>query len=689
MDERTTPFFRLLNVPIEEKGEALAAQIAALQGESLPEGAAKGSKQVNTFKVAPTQFSNIEGSPFAYWVSDSIRALFAKLPKVQAEGRDVCFGLSTKDDFRFLRLSWEINASDQNRTWFPFAKGGAYSPYYYDVHLLLDWENDGARLKTFAEKRTEEIFGRASWSRWINNWVHYFRPGLTWPRRTQKGFNVRALPAGSIFGDKGPTVFYEGDLSSSLLALLALMNSSLFQLLLQLQMAFGSYEVGVVQRTPLPKLSYEFVSLLASLADRAHDLQRSSDLTDETTHPFTLPGLVKFREGTLLDGSVRLEQEAQIAQVQLARIQQEIDEHVFDLYELSEADRALVRAEMEHPDLVSLEESDSQDEENDEEEPATPEDFPARVANLLMWCVGVAFGRWDVRFALDPELLPSLQGPFDPLPTCAPGALVGPDRLPARKDSIVSEEWLHARTSVLDSPTLADTKSMLAPNYPLPIAWNGILVDDPTHEWDILRRVRTVLELLWGARAEAIEQEACEALEVKTLRDWFRDPRKGFFSTHIKRYSKSRRRAPLYWLLQSGKRNYAIWLYAHRLDHQSLYAAARSPYADVKVTLESEALERLKEQAQSNNDTVPRPLQRKIDQQQKLVAEVTAFRDTLDQIALLNLPLDLNDGVTLCLAPLHPLVPWKEAEKIWNKLVAGEYEWSTLGRRMAERGLIR
>jgi hypothetical protein len=34
------------------------------------------------------------------------------------------------------------------------------------------------------------------------------------------------------------------------------------------------------------------------------------------------------------------------------------------------------------------------------------------------------------------------------------------------------------------------------------------------------------------------------------------------------------------------------------------------------------------------------------------------------------------------------LVPWKEAEKAWKKLVAGAYEWSTMAKQMRQRGLV-
>ncbi len=77
-----------------------------------------------------------------------------------------------------------------------------------------------------------------------------------------------------------------------------------------------------------------------------------------------------------------------------------------------------------------------------------------------------------------------------------------------------------------------------------------------------------------------------------------------------------------------------------------------------------------------------------IEQQQKLVAEVTNFRTRLDAVALLNMPPDLDDGVVISIAPLWDLVPWKVAQTTWEKLVAGEYAWSTMAKQMQERGLV-
>ncbi|MDY6876097.1 MAG: hypothetical protein SWK90_07860 [Chloroflexota bacterium] len=459
-----------------------------------------------------------------------------------------------------------------------------------------------------------------------------------------------------------------------------------------------SYEVGLIQSTPVPPLTDHASRVtLSTLTREAHNLQRDRDRADETTHAFCLPGLARHTDKALLAGSLALEAEEQARTARLAEIQAQIDDIVFDLYGLSEADRALVREEMgeSHGDTESTEEQeenlgdlcDSVAEADEDDEPTPPEDLPARVQNLLMWCVGVAFGRWDVRFALDPTLLPALQEPFDPLPRCAPGALVSTDGLPpANVDAIAPEAWLRTRQNVLDIPSLPFPHPHTS--YSLPIAWDGILVDDSTHPSDIVARVRGVLSLLWGDRAGAIEREACEILGFDSLRDYFRDPRKGFFPFHIKRYSKSRRKAPIYWLLQSEKRNYGIWLYIHRLRPDGLFVAGRD-YADAKVALEQVRLEELRAGLEALDGSTRRRREREIERQQKLVVEVTEFRDRLDRVALLKLPPDLNDGVVISIASLWELVPWKEAQRTWEKLVAGEYPWSTMAQQMQKQGLVK
>ena len=125
---------------------------------------------------------------------------------------------------------------------------------------------------------------------------------------------------------------------------------------------------------------------------------------------------------------------------------------------------------------------------------------------------------------------------------------------------------------------------------PFRIALDGLIPDDPDRTDDVVRWVREALELIWKDRAEAIEKEACEILGVKELRDYLRKPGKGgFWDDHVSRYSKSRRKAPIYWLLQSSKKNYALWLYYHRLDKDLLFKALHL-YVEPKVQRETNRL---------------------------------------------------------------------------------------------------
>ena len=680
-----TTFFRLLKTPIDDKGDALAAQIAALNATG---------KAHETYVTDSTKFDFIPGSPFAYWIGNAMRNLFRVLKPFEHDDRFIKSGLKTADDKRFVRTWWEVptrlllpyvNGCDVQPCWIHLAKGGAHCPFYADLHLVVNW---GAR----------QAIAGTPWSD-LGREEYYGRLGLTYPTRTTSGFSPRCLPRGCVFGHKGSSIFFPRDTILHILSGLAVCSSQCFEFLIKLGVgaadaAARSYEVGLIQKIPWPEIDELQGQVLASLAREAHDLQRNCDRADELTHAFCLPGLVQQQDaGSLLEASLALEAEAQAAQARLAAIQAEIDDIVFDLYGLSEADRALVRAEMgQHP--ISNTQSPIPNENDDEGDLTPPEDLPARVQNFLMWCVGVAFGRWDARMALDPTLLPALQGPFDPLPRCAPGTLVSTDGLPASKDNIASEAWLRARENVLDIPPfpLSDEEPSEQQNRKSEIgnpeiAWDGILVDDATHQADIVTRVREVLTLLWGDQADAIEREACDILGVNSLRDYFRDPRRGFFAFHIKRYSKSRRKAPIYWLLQSEKRNYAIWLYIHRLRPDALFAAGRD-YADAKVALEQGRLEELRAGLDALSGAARHRREREIERQSNLVAEVTEFRNRLDTVALLKLPPDLNDGVVIGIAPLWELVPWKEAQWTWEKLIAGEYPWSTMAQRMRERGLV-
>ncbi len=161
-----------------------------------------------------------------------------------------------------------------------------------------------------------------------------------------------------------------------------------------------------------------------------------------------------------------------------------------------------------------------------------------------------------------------------------------------------------------------------------------------------------------------------------------------FFAWHLKRYSKSRRKAPIYWPLQSARKNYAIWLYYPRLNHDSLYFAARE-YADAKLNLESARLEDLRTALSGLGGASLKLQEKKVAVQSALIAELKTYLKALDSAALLDLQPDLNDGVLLNIAALRELVPWKEPARAWDELLRGKYAWSHIAARLRQKGLVK
>jgi hypothetical protein len=203
-----TIFLRLLKE--ENKGEALREAIAG--GRNDARGAVHRLSQ-DTLRMIP-------GAPFAYWVSTGMRRKFSELPSLESEDRNATKGLATTDDFRFARLWYEVPVSLFQK-WFLFAKGGGFSPYYFDIHLVLNWRSNGAELKAYLD---DKIGAPRQWSRWINAIPFYFRPGLTWPNRTD-GLSFRVMPTGCVFAHKGPALFCKANSPETLFYLAAILNS--------------------------------------------------------------------------------------------------------------------------------------------------------------------------------------------------------------------------------------------------------------------------------------------------------------------------------------------------------------------------------------------------------------------------------------------------------------------------------
>ena len=82
-------------------------------------------------------------------------------------------------------------------------------------------------------------------------------------------------------------------------------------------------------------------------------------------------------------------------------------------------------------------------------------------------------------------------------------------------------------------------------------------------------------------------------------------------------------------------------------------------------------------------------LEKEIEKQEAFILELSDFKEKLEEVAKLYLDPDLNDGVILNIAPLWELVPWSEPKKYWEELVKGSYEWSSIGKQLREKGIVK
>ncbi|HCU2497529.1 BREX-1 system adenine-specific DNA-methyltransferase PglX [Pseudomonas aeruginosa] len=578
-----TTFVRLL--ADKDKASNLLASCSALRA---------GVDDIRAFEVAPNSFRAIPGAPFAYWVSEAVRSIFEELPAFEASGRAVRQGMATADDFRFVRGWWEVDAD--NERWPGFSKGGAYSAFYADLYLVGNWEDDGKQIRNFFDPKTGKLNSRPQSTEF------YRRPGLTWPLRARK-FCPQALPADAVISVRGSGIFSENPL-----LYLGLFSSRAVDLLLRMlsgREGHPQYDMGDISALPLPEVSPEISSTLERLSLRGWFLKRTLDTTNETSHAFLLPAVLRTRLGEYVPTAIDAE---------LIQIQTEIDDIAFDLYRFSEADRQAALGQ-------NGAEQTAENEPEDEEEGDAESEVPP-VDALLSWAVGVAFGRFDWRLATGERAAPAEPEPFDPLPAKSPGML--PDGA--------------------------------APFHSHP----GILVDDQGHPHDLARLIEEVL-----ARVEVPVPE--------DVRRWLQ---RDFFAFHLQRYSKSRRKAPIYWPLATTTGSYTLWVYYPSLTSQTLYTAIND-FVEPKLKHVGAEVTALRNKGSNRT----RDDEKQFEALQAFELELIELRDTLLKLAPTYKP-NHDDGVQISAAPLWPLFrhkPWQKVLKdTWEKLKKGDYDWAHL-----------
>lgn len=257
---------------------------------------------------------------------------------------------------------------------------------------------------------------------------------------------------------------------------------------------------------------------------------------------------------------------------------------------------------------------------------------------MVMELVGMAFGRWNTAFANGEKAIPAFGDVFDAMPFM-PVVSQGEEPCPAQ----------------------------------LAVPSDGIMTNEEESPLCLASHVREVMIWLWGDRADDMEYELCQLIGCKSLQAYLSSPT-GFFDYHFKRYTKSRRKAPIYWLLASEDGTMDYWVYYPKLSKNTL------PQLIIQLREKGEQLRtRLNAALAAHNKT--QETQVRAEQEQ-----VEGMMEKLNSIIEAGYVPNHDDGVPVTAAPLQHLAAsrlWRaECEKNMELLAKGDYDWSHLAMSM-------
>ena len=272
----------------------------------------------------------IKSWPFIYWISDEFREKFKS--QILDDVIYIKAGLQTGDNNKFIRFLWEINPTDisleksDGKIWKLFAKGGPYEKWYGNMWLLLDWSEDGDKLKN----QKGAVLRNASF---------YLQEGITFSGRGSKGISFRYLPENCIF-DVGGSSAFMSDVFSNVFYMLAFLNSKLSFYIMDCLNPTVNTQVGDIQRAPFARPNNEQEQVVTDIAKQCADIKKHlctySIVEQNYTHsPIGTSSMPTEELSRFFDYENGLLTQILINEAIINRI-------VFDVYELSEHDRQMV-----------------------------------------------------------------------------------------------------------------------------------------------------------------------------------------------------------------------------------------------------------------------------------------------------------------------------------------------------------
>lgn len=191
----------------------------------------------HNYTIPQSKLKIIKSWPFIYWISDDFREKFGG--ELLGDENKALTGLMTGNNNKFLRFFWEVNPvnlsehypTDRKR-WVGYQKGGPFVRWYGNNWVVVDYQNNGGNLST------------------TDNKEFYFTEGISYSASGSKGASFRFIENKYSF-DKGGSCVFNVQKKISDEYLLGFMNSKLCGYIVNCLNPTVNRQVGDIRRIPL------------------------------------------------------------------------------------------------------------------------------------------------------------------------------------------------------------------------------------------------------------------------------------------------------------------------------------------------------------------------------------------------------------------------------------------------------
>ncbi len=560
----------------------------------------------NCYHASASDFKKIPGSPIAYWIHSSALKAFENAQFLN----DLIIAriaLATGDNSSFIRNWQEVSlasigfkisssqeASKSCKKWFPCNKGGNFRKWYGNNENLLNWENDGEKVKSLTDSETGRVRSHNY------NGELGFQESVTWSALSSNKLGVRYSPKGFMFVTPGSSAFKKTD-SVNLYGILSLLSSNIAFYFLQTISATMNIEVGNILSIPYLEPSQN----ISKLVSQTIQISQSDWDSYETSWDFTNLRLIVQAIGTkqpLEESYIQLCTRWRDTTLEMQKLEIKNNKIFIEAYGLQDELTPDVPLEeitltcnpyyrygkkcMNQEPSVFLEDPDLE-----------ARLLADTMKEFISYAVGCMFGR----YSLDKEgLILANQG-----------------------DTL--EDYLKQ----VPTPTFTPDDDNI-----IPILGGDWFADD------ITGRFKQFLKVTFGAEHYDENLAYIENAIGKDIQKYFL---KDFYKDHWQRYKKR----PIYWLFKSPKGNFSALIYMHRYKPDLVSKLLNDYLRDFKAKLEAHIQQQNHiSLSPSASDKDKIKAGKEIEQAKKMLHDLEDYdRNILYPLATQKIEIDLDDGV--------------------------------------------